>query len=102
MIVAIFGTTISPYLFFWQASEEAEEVENHADRASPDGAPGEGETELKRIELDTFAGMGASNLVALAIILTTAATLHATGSPTSRLRPRRPRRCARSPASMRR
>lgn len=79
MIVAIFGTTISPYLFFWQASEEAEEVGNHDDRHPLTRAPEEGESELKRIELDTLAGMAASNLVALAIILTTAATLHAHG-----------------------
>jgi len=79
MIVAIFGTTISPYLFFWQASEEAEEVENHDDRHPLRRAPEEGESELKRIELDTLAGMAASNLVALAIILTTAATLHVSG-----------------------
>lgn len=79
MIVAIFGTTISPYLFFWQASEEAEEVENRDDRHPLRRDPAEGETELKRIELDTIVGMGASNLVALAIILTTAATLHASG-----------------------
>lgn len=79
MIVAIFGTTISPYLFFWQASEEAEEVENRDDRHPLRRAPAEGGTELKRIELDTIVGMGASNLVALAIILTTAATLHASG-----------------------
>lgn len=79
MIVAIFGTTISPYLFFWQASEEAEEVETRDDRHPLRHAPEEGETELKRIELDTIAGMGASNLVALAIIITTAATLHAGG-----------------------
>ena len=79
MIVAIFGTTISPYLFFWQASEEAEEVQNHHDRHPLKRAPEEGAPELKRIELDTLAGMAASNLVALAIILTTAATLNANG-----------------------
>ena len=79
MIVAIFGTTISPYLFFWQASEEAEEVENHQDRHPLKHAPREGKAELKRIELDTLAGMAASNLVALAIILTTAATLNVNG-----------------------
>jgi NRAMP (natural resistance-associated macrophage protein)-like metal ion transporter len=79
MIVAIFGTTISPYLFFWQASEEAEEVETRDDRHPLRRAPEEGKTELKRIELDTIAGMGASNLVALAIIITTAATLHVGG-----------------------
>ena len=79
MIVAIFGTTISPYLFFWQASEEAEEVSNHDDRDPLKCAPEQGKSELKRIELDTLAGMAASNLVALAIILTTAATLNANG-----------------------
>ena len=79
MIVAILGTTISPYLFFWQASEEAEEVENHDDRHPLKRAPEEGETELKRIELDTIAGMGASNLVALAIVFTAAATLNVHG-----------------------
>jgi Mn2+/Fe2+ NRAMP family transporter len=79
MIVAIFGTTISPYLFFWQASEEAEEVENHADRHPLKTAPKEGKPELRRIELDTMAGMLASNLVAITIILTAAATLHSQG-----------------------
>ena len=79
MIVAIFGTTISPYLFFWQASEEAEEVQNHDDRHPLKRFPKEGKSELRRIELDTLAGMAASNLVALAIILTTAATLNANG-----------------------
>jgi NRAMP (natural resistance-associated macrophage protein)-like metal ion transporter len=79
MIVAIMGTTISPYLFFWQASEEAEEVQSHDDRHPLKRAPKEGESELKRIELDTIAGMGASNLVALAIIFTAAATLNLHG-----------------------
>jgi Mn2+/Fe2+ NRAMP family transporter len=79
MIVAVLGTTISPYLFFWQASEEAEEVEVDPDsnplRCAPEKAP----FELERIELDTLIGMGFSNLVALAIMLTTAATLHSGG-----------------------
>ena len=79
MIVAIFGTTISPYLFFWQASQEAEDVREFDDREPLKCAPEEGRTELKRIELDTFAGMAASNFVALAIILTAAATLNANG-----------------------
>lgn len=79
MIVAILGTTISPYLFFWQASQEAEEVHNNHDAEPLKCDPGEGRSELKRIELDTLAGMGASNLVALAIILTAAATLHPAG-----------------------
>jgi len=79
MIVAIFGTTISPYVFFWQASEEAEEVHDLDGRHPLKCAPEEGASELRRIEVDTLAGMAASNLVALAIILTTAATLNAHG-----------------------
>ncbi|HEU5285671.1 MAG TPA: divalent metal cation transporter [Sphingomicrobium sp.] len=79
MIVAIFGTTISPYLFFWQASEEAEDVHEIDGRQPLKCAPQDGRAELKRIEVDTFAGMAASNLVALAIILTAAATLNANG-----------------------
>ena len=79
MIVAILGTTISPYLFFWQASQEAEDVREFDDREPLKCDPLEGRSELLRIELDTLAGMGASNLVALAIILTAAATLHVHG-----------------------
>ena len=77
MIVAIFGTTISPYLFFWQASQEAEEVDDNPEAEPLKCDPLEGRVELKRIEYDTLIGMAASNLVALAIILTTAATLNA-------------------------
>lgn len=79
MIVAIFGTTISPYLFFWQASEEAEEVDHNPDAEPLKCDPRDGRVELKRIEYDTLIGMAASNLVAMAIILTTAATLNANG-----------------------
>ncbi len=79
MIVAIFGTTISPYLFFWQASQEAQEVEVEPDEEPLKCDPLEGRVELKRIQLDTMVGMAASNLVALAIIFTTAATLNANG-----------------------
>jgi NRAMP (natural resistance-associated macrophage protein)-like metal ion transporter len=79
VLVAIFGTTISPYLFFWQAESEVEEVkERHG--AKPLGrAPEQAPAELHRIRIDTLVGMGLSNLVALSIILTTAATLHAHG-----------------------
>lgn len=77
MIVAIFGTTISPYLFFWQASQEAQEVQDNADEEPLICDPMEGRVELQRIGLDTIIGMAASNLVALAIIFTTAATLNA-------------------------
>ncbi len=79
VVVAIFGTTISPYLFFWQAGEEVEnEKENPAAKplkSAPDQAP----RELQRIRYDTWIGMAFSNLIALCIVLTTAATLHAHG-----------------------
>jgi NRAMP (natural resistance-associated macrophage protein)-like metal ion transporter len=78
-IVAIFGTTISPYLFFWQSSQEVEEVDHHAGQhaltQSPEQAPGA----FRRMRIDTIAGMAVSNLVALAIMISTAATLHAAG-----------------------
>jgi Mn2+/Fe2+ NRAMP family transporter len=78
-VVAILGTTISPYLFFWQAEEEVEEVKEK-DGAKPlERAPRQAKKEFARIRLDTYMGMGLSNLVALFIILTTAATLHAHG-----------------------
>jgi Mn2+/Fe2+ NRAMP family transporter len=77
MIVAIFGTTISPYQFFWQASQEAEEVQDRDDEQPLKCDPLEGRVELTRIGLDTVIGMAASNLVALAILFTTAATLNA-------------------------
>ncbi len=79
MIVAILGTTISPYLFFWQASQEAEEVDDNPDEQPLKCDPLEGRVELKRIGLDTVLGMAASNFVALTIMMTTAATLNAHG-----------------------
>lgn len=79
MIVAILGTTISPYLFFWQASQEAEDVHEFDGREPLKCDPQDGRSELKRIELDTLIGMAASNFVALSIILTCAATLNANG-----------------------
>ena len=79
MIVAIFGTTISPYLFFWQASQEVEEIRiddsAQALRKSPNG----GEKHIRRMKIDTFVGMGFSNLIAVCVMLTTAATLGAKG-----------------------
>jgi Mn2+/Fe2+ NRAMP family transporter len=78
-LVAILGTTISPYLFFWQAEEEVEEVKER-DGAKPlSRAPAQAKAEFSRIRIDTYLGMGLSNLVALFIIVTTAATLHAHG-----------------------
>lgn len=78
-IVAVFGTTISPYLLFWQASQEAEDIRAVPHRQVLKRAPDQGEDALKRIELDTLIGMGVSNFIALAIILTTAATLNVSG-----------------------
>lgn len=78
-LTAVLGTTISPYLFFWQASEEAEDVHNNRKEHALKRAPQEAEEQFARIRVDTYAGMGLSNAVALFIILTTAATLHAAG-----------------------
>jgi NRAMP (natural resistance-associated macrophage protein)-like metal ion transporter len=78
-LVAIFGTTISPYLFFWQASQEVEEIQQRPDAKPLTEAPGQIEKNLRRIRLDTVIGMGFSNLVAFCIILTAAVTLHASG-----------------------
>jgi NRAMP (natural resistance-associated macrophage protein)-like metal ion transporter len=80
IIVAIFGTTISPYLFFWQAAQEVEDIRSTPGaRPLIDAPPRESRKQLRRVKLDTFIGMGFSNLVAFFIILTTAATLHASG-----------------------
>jgi NRAMP (natural resistance-associated macrophage protein)-like metal ion transporter len=78
-LVAVLGTTISPYLFFWQASQEVEEVKNHHGEKALRRAPRQAATQLGRIRWDTYFGMALSNLVAFFIILTTAATLHAHG-----------------------
>ncbi|MDB5463433.1 MAG: Mn2+/Fe2+ transporter [Phenylobacterium sp.] len=79
VVVAILGTTISPYLFFWQAEEEVEEVKERPDAKPLERAPEQAPEEMRRIRIDTWVGMGFSNAVALFIILTTAATLHAHG-----------------------
>jgi Mn2+/Fe2+ NRAMP family transporter len=79
MVVALLGTTISPYLFFWQASQEVEDNRRIAARKPLVRAPEQGERELERIRIDTYIGMAFSNLVALAILVTTATTLHAAG-----------------------
>jgi NRAMP (natural resistance-associated macrophage protein)-like metal ion transporter len=82
LIVAIFGTTISPYLFFWQASQEVEEIRADGGARSLRKRPMDAKIELGRIKTDTFIGMGFSNLVAYFIILTTAVTLGAHGITT--------------------
>lgn len=74
MVVALFGTTISPYLFFWQAAQEVEDVGGDAPHTAS-----EVRGHLQRIKVDTVIGMTFSNLIAFFIILTTAATLHAAG-----------------------
>ncbi|MFM0441413.1 divalent metal cation transporter [Paraburkholderia strydomiana] len=78
-VVAVLGTTISPYLFFWQASQEVEEMQAETGQRALKNAPGQGPASLRRIRMDTWIGMGFSNIVAFFIILTTAATLHAHG-----------------------
>jgi Mn2+/Fe2+ NRAMP family transporter len=78
-VVAVFGTTISPYLFFWQAAQEVEDIHTYRNRHRLTRAPQQGAPALARIELDTMVGMAFSNLVALAIMVTAAATLHEHG-----------------------
>jgi len=78
MVVAVLGTTISPYLFFWQASQEVEEM-NQGKRARPLREQSRSGGELRRIKIDTTAGMLLSNTVAFFIILTTASVLNANG-----------------------
>ena len=78
-LVAVLGTTISPYLFFWQASEEAEDVNDTPGDAPLVVVPGGAQRQLRRIDFDTIVGMTFSNIVAFFIILTAAVTLRAQG-----------------------
>ena len=78
-VVAILGTTISPYLFFWQAAQEVEDTKAHPQRRPLLKEPGQGPSALARIRTDTLVGMAFSNLVALAILITAGVTLHARG-----------------------
>ena len=86
MIVGVFGTTISPYLFFWQASEEVEDMHAGHDAAPLKRDAGRAQTELQRIRWDTWSGMFYSDLTAFFIILATAVTLHAAGITEHRYR----------------
>ena len=79
MIVAVFGTTISPYLFFWQASEEVEDMKRAKAHALIGADPIVARKELRRMSWDTWSGMGYSNLSAWFVILATAVTLHVAG-----------------------
>jgi Mn2+/Fe2+ NRAMP family transporter len=78
-LVAIAGTTISPYLFFWQAAEEAEDVRAKPQRAPLIRAWRQAPRAFARIRADTMAGMAFSNVIAVSIMITTAAALHAKG-----------------------
>ena len=79
MVVGVLGTTISPYLFFWQATLEVEQTTEDPELEPLRRAPWEAASALGRIKIDTLVGMAFSNLVALAIMVTTAATLNAGG-----------------------
>lgn len=79
VITGIFGTTISPYLFFWQASEEVEDMHRHNGAAALTRTPNDAVPELRRIKWDTWSGMFYSDIAAYFIILATGVTLHVAG-----------------------
>jgi Mn2+/Fe2+ NRAMP family transporter len=78
-LTAVFGTTISPYLFFWQASQEVEEQLAAPDEQPLKSAPEQEAAQLEPMRTDTYTGMAFSNLIAFFIILDTGATLHVHG-----------------------
>jgi NRAMP (natural resistance-associated macrophage protein)-like metal ion transporter len=78
-VVAVFGTTISPYLFFWQASQEVEEQRAAVGEEPLKKVPEQAEAHLRRIKIDTYVGMAFSNLIAFFIMLTAAVTLNLQG-----------------------
>ncbi len=78
-LVAVLGTTISPYLFFWQASQEVEEQRATPGHEPLREAPEQAAHHLDRIKVDTWIGMLFSNGIALCIMLTAASTLHVQG-----------------------
>ena len=79
LIIAIFGTTISPYMFFWQSAQEMEDVEGSPEAKPLKEAPRQAPREMRRMKIDTFAGMAISNIVAIFIMIATAATLNVAG-----------------------
>ncbi len=79
MIVAVLGTTISPYLFFWQASEEVEDLQTDPEARPLLRAPRQADRQFHRMRVDTIVGMSASNLIGWFIMVTAAATLHTAG-----------------------
>jgi Mn2+/Fe2+ NRAMP family transporter len=78
-LVAILGTTISPYLFFWQSAQEVEEVDQDGAENPLTESPEQAPAAFARIRIDTIAGMLMSNVIGLAIMISTAATLHLAG-----------------------
>lgn len=78
-VVGVFGTTISPYLFFWQAGQEVEDRHLREHHSLPQMTPEEVHQSFRRIKMDTYVGMGFSNLISYFIILTAAVTLHTQG-----------------------
>jgi len=78
-IVAVMGTTISPYLFFWQAEQEVEDEKERPGALALTRAPEQARSEFSRIRIDTYLGMAISNVIAFFIVVTTATTLHAHG-----------------------
>ncbi len=82
LVVAIFGTTISPYLFFWQTAEEVEDVDLSPTAKPLIEKPEQAPRELNRIATDTTVGMAFSNIIAFFIVLTTAVTLNQAGVKT--------------------
>ena len=79
MVVAVLGTTISPYLFFWQAAQEAEMRQRNADSEEVVNSPLFTREHLFRIKLDTVIGMGFSNVIAFCIMLAAAMAFHQHG-----------------------
>lgn len=78
-LIAVLGTTISPYLLFWQASQEVEEVRINKRESPLKRKPSHAVTQFRRIAFDTRVGMAFSNLIAFFIILTAAVTIHGSG-----------------------
>ena len=78
-LIAVLGTTISPYLLFWQSGEEVEQTESEPKEKPLKKEPQKAPEQLQRIKIDTYVGMAFSNLIAYFIILTAAATLHTHG-----------------------
>lgn len=103
MVVAVLGTTISPYLFFWQASLEVEErrVMERKKEAPLQNGNASARRRFEPIVIDTWTGMALSNIIGFFIIVTTAATLHAQASTRSAPRRTPPRPCVRLPGGRR-